>query len=103
MRIYALAIALFLPAGSALASGAECMGSAGKRWVSIDAPVAMRPGFCPATIELPSGFSGARYSLATEPSKFPGKTVCTFTWVPGSGGVLEPENSILTVICTLNH
>lgn len=103
MRIHALALALLLPAGSALASGAECMGSGGEMWASIDVSVAMRPGSCPAVIELPSGLSGARYSLATEPSKLPGKTVCSWTWVPGSGGVLEPENSILTVICTLIH
>jgi hypothetical protein len=99
----ALAFALLLPAGPALASGVECMGSGGEMWTSIEAPAEIRAGHCPATIELASGLARARYSLAAPPEQLPEKTVCHYIWVPGSGGRLEPGNSIFTLICTLNR
>lgn len=98
-----LTLPLILLAGSApaLASNPECMGGDGESWRSIDIIAPMAPGECPAAVEIPAALGAIRYELVGVPATFPGKTLCSWNWVPGSGGTMGPRYT--SIICSLIH
>lgn len=95
-----LALSLFA-ASPALASSPECMGGDGEGWLSLEVSAPMKPGYCPAVLELPVGLQALRYQLTGQPTLLPAKTICSWSWVAGSGGTLAPR--YVHIICTLAH
>ena len=97
-----LLLALLLIASApAEASSPECMGGDGDGWLSIDVSAPMRPGYCPAVLELPLGLQTLRYKLSSQPARSPVKTICNWSWETGSGGSLAPR--FMHIVCTLSH